>query len=140
MPFIHSTGTDNASALLLHALQKDKIPVGGKPRNVMDILALKAPPSFRDELRLHARWIRDTLVPILSRQSMLTNSDNVLLRSIFKTLESTNMTLDLLRYSRIEKALMVIAATGTSTVRLVLKIADLPFQFQWDPAITGQEG
>lgn len=75
--------------------------------------------SLRDELRLHARYIRDTLVPILSRQYKLTHSDNVLLRSIFKKLDSTHITLPLLRYSRMEKALMVIAATGASTVILV---------------------
>lgn len=74
-------------------------------------------PSLRDELRLHGRYIRDTLVPILSRQPRVTHSDTVLLRSIFRKLESTHVTLDLLRYSRIEKALMVIAATGAATVR-----------------------
>ena len=38
----------------------------------------------------------------------------MIIHSIFKKLESTPMTLDLLRFSRIEKALMVIANTGPS--------------------------
>ena len=70
--------------------------------------------TVRDELRLHSRYIRDTLVPLLSREPKLSYSDTVLIRSIFKKLDSTPMTLDLLRYSRMEKALMVIVATGVS--------------------------
>ena len=70
--------------------------------------------SLRDELRLHSRYIRDTLVPALALQPNLSRSDSVLLRSIFKALDTIPVTLDLLRYSRIEKALMVIAAMGTA--------------------------
>lgn len=70
--------------------------------------------SIREELRLHSRYIRDTLVPLLSKQPKLTRSDSVCLHSIFDTLDTVAMTLDLLRYSRIEKALMVIAASGNA--------------------------
>ncbi|CAD6574376.1 MAG: hypothetical protein ASARMPREDX12_006570 [Alectoria sarmentosa] len=70
--------------------------------------------SIREELRLHSRYIRDTLVPLLSKQPNLTRSDSVCLHSIFDTLDTVPMTLDLLRYSRIEKALMVIAASGNA--------------------------
>ena len=70
--------------------------------------------TIREELRLHSRYIRDTLVPLLAKQPKLNHSDLVCLQSIFKTLDAIPMTLDLLRYSRIEKALMVIAATGNS--------------------------
>lgn len=67
-----------------------------------------------EELLLHSRYIRDTLVPLLAKQPKLSHSDVLCLRSIFQTLDATPMTLDLLRYSRIEKALMVIAATGNA--------------------------
>lgn len=70
--------------------------------------------SIREELRLHSRYIRDTLVPLLDKQPKLKHSDIVCLQSILKTLDAVPMTLDLLRYSRIEKALMVIVATGNS--------------------------
>ena len=70
--------------------------------------------SVREELRLHSRYIRDTLVPLLAKEPRLNPSDSVCLRSILKTLETIPMTLDLLRYSRIEKALMVIATTGNA--------------------------
>ena len=116
MPYIHSNGNDLATLLLQQTLQP-KTPTASSTLQYMDLHALQV-PSLRDELRLHARYIRDTLVPILSRQSKLTHSDNLLLRSIFKKLEALNVTLDLLRCSRVEKALMVIAATGTSTVML----------------------
>ncbi len=72
------------------------------------------PSSIRDDLRLHSRYIRDTLVPLLSREQKLSHSDTALVHSIFKKLKSTHMTLDLLRYSHMEKALMVIVATGAS--------------------------
>lgn len=70
--------------------------------------------SIGEELRLHSRYIRDTLVPLLSKQSRLSHSDSVCLHSIFKTLDAIPMTIELLRYSRIEKALMAIAATGSA--------------------------
>ena len=70
--------------------------------------------SVREELRLHSRYIRDTLVPLLAKEPRLNPSDSVCLRSILKTLETIPMTLGLLRYSRIEKALLVITATGNS--------------------------
>ena len=114
MPFIHFICTGNATPLLLQKLQASKN--SGSSLHVMDVKAMEK-TSLRDELRLHSRYIRDTLAPILSRQGKLTYTDNVLLRSMFKKLEATSMTLDLLRYSRIEKALMVMAATGARTVR-----------------------
>lgn len=76
--------------------------------------ALLKRASIREELRLHSRYIRDTLVPLLAKQSQFSHTDCVCLHSIFRTLDGIPMTLDLLRYSRIEKALMVIAATGNA--------------------------
>lgn len=75
---------------------------------------LMRPIFVRDDLRLHARYIRDTLVPILTREHKISDSETALVHFIFKRLKSTTMTLDLLRYSRMEKALMVIVATGAS--------------------------
>lgn len=79
-------------------------------------LAMKPSPRcgapIREELRLHSRYIRDTLVPLLAKQPKLNHSDSVCLHSIFKFLDAIPMTVGLLRYSRIEKALMVIAAKG----------------------------
>ena len=69
-------------------------------------------PSVREELLLHSRYIRDTLAPLLAKQPKLNHSDSVCLQSIFKSLDSIPVTIDLLRYSRIEKALMVIVAAG----------------------------
>ena len=67
--------------------------------------------SVKEELLIHSRYIRDTLVPLLAKQPKLSHSDTVCLRSVFKCLDTVPMTLDLLRYSRIEKALMVIAGS-----------------------------
>ncbi len=124
MPFIHPSSHNNVTALLQQAEQRIKRPAAASPLHIMDVRALES-PSLRDELRLHARYIRDTLVPLLSRQPRVTHSDRVLLRSIFRKLESTHVTLDLLRYSRMEKALMVIAAPGAASVRF----SNLSFRF-----------
>lgn len=70
--------------------------------------------SVREDLLLHSRYIRDTLVPLVAKQPKLSHSDSICLRSIFKTLDVVPMTLELLRYSRIEKALIVIAAPGNA--------------------------
>ena len=117
MPFVLTACTDDAANLLQRVLQRTQNPSSGHPLHIMEVSTLKA-ASLRDELRLHARYIRDTLLPTLSPLSKLAHSDHVLLRSIFKSLDSTHITLDLLRYSRMEKALMVIAATGAGTVRI----------------------
>ena len=70
--------------------------------------------SIQEDLRLHSRYIRDTLVPLLAKQPRLNESDSVCLHSIFKTLDGIQMNLDLLRYSRMEKALMIIVAMGNT--------------------------
>ena len=115
MSTTHLLFTNHAISSKPNELQRTDRTATKNPLHIMDVTTLDA-PSLRDELRLHSRYIRDTLVPILSRPSKLTHPDHVLLRSIFKKLESIHMNLELLRYSRMEKALMVIAATGASTV------------------------
>ena len=93
---------------------------------------LRKPLSVRDELRLHSRYIRDTLVPHLSRQQNLSHSDTALVHSIFKKLKSTPMTIDLLRYSRMEKALMVIIATGTSCWPIEIVVMAEAMMQKWE--------
>ena len=68
--------------------------------------------SIREDLLLHSRYIRDTLAPLLAKQPKLNHSDSVCLHSIFKSLDAIPVTIGLLRYSHIEKALVVIVAAG----------------------------
>ena len=96
---------------------------------------LMKPLSIRDELRRHSRYIRDNLVPHLSREQNLSHSDTVLVHSIFKKLKSTPMTLDLLRYSRMEKALMVIIATGASCWPMEIVVMAEEMMQKWEDQI-----
>ena len=74
---------------------------------------METPPlnaiSIREEFLLHSRYIRDTLAPLLRNGALLPASDVITLRSILRKLDEVPMTLELLRYSRIEKALVAIA-------------------------------
>ena len=88
--------------------------------------------SVREELLLHSRYIRDTLVPLLAKQPKLNHSDTLLLRSIFKILEATPMTLDLLRSSRIHKALMVIPATGDAFWPMDIQVRAEELMAKWE--------
>lgn len=88
--------------------------------------------SLREDLRLHSRYIRDTLGPILAQQPKLSHSDIARLRSIFKELDSVPMTLDLLRFSRIEKAMMVIAATGNASWPLEIVVHAEELITKWE--------
>ena len=68
--------------------------------------------STQDELLQHSRYIRDYLAPLLAKQPSLPNSEMALLSSVMNRIAAVPMTIDLLRYSRIEKALMVVACTA----------------------------
>ena len=74
--------------------------------------SLRKGSSVREDLLLHSRYIRDTLAPLLAKQPKLTHSDSACLHSIFKSLHVIPVTTDLLRYSHIEKALVLIVAAG----------------------------
>ena len=65
--------------------------------------------STRDELLQHSRYIRDYLTPLLATQSVLPAGEMALMSSIMARIGAVPMTIELLRYSRIEKALMVMA-------------------------------
>lgn len=75
--------------------------------------ATQEDPFLGEELRIHARHIRDTLSPMLSFERVLSHTDLVLLRSIFRLLKSTTITIDLLRFSRMEKALQLIVVQSS---------------------------
>lgn len=74
----------------------------------------KAIASLLEELLTHSRYIRDHLFPAFSRAPKLSQSDLATLNSIFKLLRSIAVTFDLLRFSRMEKALQLIVASGAS--------------------------
>ena len=81
--------------------------------NVSTSLASWTPAtSIRDELLQHSRYIRDYLSPLLADQPSLPATEIELLRSIMTRISSIPITIELLRYSRIEKALLLIAFTS----------------------------
>ena len=88
--------------------------------------------SVREELLLHSRYIRDTLVPLLAKEPKLNYSDTLCLRSIFKILEETPMTLDLLRSSHIHKALMVIVATESASWPMDILVRAEDLMTKWE--------
>ena len=71
--------------------------------------------DIRDELRTHSRYIRDNLVQLVGCEDgcQLNSRDMALLRSTLTRIGAIPVTLDLLRYSRIEKALLGISAACT---------------------------
>ena len=69
--------------------------------------------TIKANLRIHSRYIRDTLAPALSRTGgTLTDVQLATLKSIFASISAVPMTMEYLQYSRIEKALAVIASGG----------------------------
>lgn len=71
--------------------------------------------AVRDELRTHSRYIRDNLFPLVACEGecQLNNRDLDLLRSTLDRIDAIPITLSLLRYSRIEKALLRVSPTCT---------------------------
>lgn len=71
--------------------------------------------GVREELRTHSRYIRDTLIPLIGGDGgdhELNSRDMALLRSTLLKVNAISVTLDVLRFSRIEKALMLISTPG----------------------------
>lgn len=85
--------------------------------------------EVRETLRTHARYICYTLVPLVTAEegSKLNDRDIYCLRTILYEVNATPITLDLVRYSRIEKALTFIAmdprwpADATSKAQKIIK-------------------
>ena len=67
---------------------------------------------IKANLRIHSRYIRDTLAPALSRAGTLTDVQLANLKSIFASISAVPMTMEYLQYSRIEKALTLVASGG----------------------------
>ena len=67
--------------------------------------------EVRETLRTHSRYICDTLLPLVTGEegSKMNDRDICLLRKTLYEVNATPITLDILRYSRIEKALGLIA-------------------------------
>lgn len=67
--------------------------------------------EVRETLRTHSRYICDTLLPLVAggEGSKLNDRDICFLRTTLNEVNATPISLDLLRYSRIEKALAFIA-------------------------------
>ncbi|KAL9130215.1 MAG: hypothetical protein Q9217_001560 [Psora testacea] len=73
-------------------------------------------PTTRDELRLHSCYIRDSFAAMLANsESNLPASEVEFLEAIFARVATITMTLDYLRYSRMEKALMLLATADERT-------------------------
>lgn len=71
--------------------------------------------GIREELRKHSRYIRDNLIPLVSGDRgiyELNNRDLALLRSTLLKVNAISVTLDVLRFSRIERALVLISTPG----------------------------
>ena len=69
--------------------------------------------TIKSNLRAHSRYIRDTLQPHLSTPgATLTPTELSTLKSIFASVSAIPITLELLQYSRIEKAVAVVASGG----------------------------
>lgn len=77
-------------------------------------------------LRVNARYIRDALGPLVAREGgeILSPTTIAELLAFFEDLERTNMTIDMLRYSRIEKAMMEICGPGTRWPPGLIKLAE----------------
>lgn len=69
--------------------------------------------TIKSNLLAHSRYIRDTLQPHLSIPgATLTSTELATLKSIFASISAIPITLELLQYSRIEKAVAVVASGG----------------------------
>ena len=68
--------------------------------------------SAQDELLQHSRYIRDSLAPRFANEAVLPPNEMALLSSVMNRIAAVPMTMSLLRYSRIEKALMTLAYTS----------------------------
>lgn len=116
--------------------------LGGHPQDgslIVDLYVkhgnfpLLAMRSIRDELRTHSRYIRDTLAPIVAvdGKSSLSQNDLSVLRATLVRVDTIPMTLDLLRYSRIHKALVQIVAAGAGwPLEIVVQADDILMRWE----------
>ncbi|KAL8827096.1 MAG: hypothetical protein Q9191_003395 [Dirinaria sp. TL-2023a] len=77
-------------------------------------IELSMAQNTKDNLLCHSRYIRDTLAPVVVRENGKLNEQQAnSLRTIFAAISSIKMTVELLQYSRIDKAINLIAAEGS---------------------------
>ena len=85
------------------------------------------------ELRNNARWIRDSLGPTLAQEGPLLVDGLTLscIRELLQDLEHIAVTLDMLRFSRIDKALVEIWKNGSLwPADIVLRAKDLVMRWE----------
>lgn len=69
--------------------------------------------SLQESLLCHSRYIRDVLEPVVAKKGGRLNEEEITaLKTIFASLSNVKMTRELIQYSRIEKALSIIAVQG----------------------------
>jgi len=87
----------------------------------------------QEALRVHARYIRDVLGPLVAREGgdVLSPTTIAALDAIFADLEETVLTLDMLRYSRMEKAMMEICGPATRWPTGLIKMAERAIE-EWE--------
>ena len=72
-------------------------------------------PNVKENLLCHSRYIRDTLAPVVIREGgKLNDQQAISLKTIFASISAIKMTVELLQYSRIEKALNLIVVEGSA--------------------------
>ena len=84
-------------------------------------------------LRCESRYIRDILAPLVASSggSILNEATIYTLDALYFDLRATSMSLEMLRFSRIEKALMVIAKDGSDWPHQTVVQAEELIQ-QWE--------
>ena len=76
---------------------------------------LSMSPNLKENLLCHSRYIRDTLAPVVVREGgKLNEQQATALKTIFASISAIKMTVELLQYSRIEKALNLIVVEGSA--------------------------
>jgi len=87
-------------------------------------------------LRVNARYIRDALGPLVAREGGEVLSPTTIpeLLAFFGDLEQTVMTIDMLRYSHIQKAMMEICGPGTRWPPGLIKLAEAAID-RWERSL-----
>ena len=106
----------------------------------MDTLQTPQIGTTPEDLRIHARFIRDELAPLVASKghSALEREDVSTLSSIMFSLNAVPMTLELLRFSRIDKALRVIAMGSEWPLEIMMQAEELITK--WELALGSLQG
>lgn len=88
---------------------------GGSIRDGLRARSATVEQGVREDLRTHSRYIRDNFMPLVGGDGgdcELNSRDMALLRSTLLKIDTLSVTVDVLRFSRMEKALMLISTPG----------------------------